>query len=158
MYPNLFVSLTSLPPDQNFGLDYHTFQHMVGDCPPDFLQLAFNCCNVSPPPSCPISLSQSMSIKILQYYNIPVYLYRTEEQTAAAMYLLKLVHGGHVLSRLCAIIIMLLLQIIICNSKVLMTFPKWLALDVSWNFHSFIFNFLSNYQSLVQKQRWNLII
>lgn len=33
---------------QNFGLDYHTFQHMVGDCPPDFLQLAFNCCNVSP--------------------------------------------------------------------------------------------------------------
>lgn len=37
-----------LSPDQNFGLDYHTFQHMVGDCPSDFLQLAFNCCNVSP--------------------------------------------------------------------------------------------------------------
>lgn len=32
---------------QNFGLDYHAFQHMVGDCPPDFLQLAFDCCNVS---------------------------------------------------------------------------------------------------------------
>lgn len=32
---------------QNFGLDYDAFQHMVGDCPPDFLQLAFNCCNVS---------------------------------------------------------------------------------------------------------------
>lgn len=41
-------SCKSLPPDQNFGLDYHTFQHMVGDCPSDFLQLAFNCCNVSP--------------------------------------------------------------------------------------------------------------
>uniref|UniRef100_A0A3P8NQA0 dual-specificity kinase n=1 Tax=Astatotilapia calliptera TaxID=8154 RepID=A0A3P8NQA0_ASTCA len=35
-----------LPRTENFGLDYHTFQHMVGDCPPDFLQLAFNCCNV----------------------------------------------------------------------------------------------------------------
>ncbi|KAI4810319.1 hypothetical protein KUCAC02_019158, partial [Chaenocephalus aceratus] len=34
-----------LPRTENFGLDYHTFQHMVGDCPPDFLQLAFNCCN-----------------------------------------------------------------------------------------------------------------
>lgn len=43
----LLLSVFS-PPDQNFGLDYHTFQHMVGDCPPDFLQLAFNCCNVSP--------------------------------------------------------------------------------------------------------------
>ncbi|KAK7944887.1 hypothetical protein WMY93_000615 [Mugilogobius chulae] len=32
----------------NFGLDYHTFQHMVGDCPHDFLQLAFNCCNMDP--------------------------------------------------------------------------------------------------------------
>lgn len=32
---------------QNFGLDYDAFQHMVGDCPPDFLQLTFNCCNVS---------------------------------------------------------------------------------------------------------------
>lgn len=42
------LSLSLRPPDQNFGLDYHTFQHMVGDCPPDFLQLAFNCCNVSP--------------------------------------------------------------------------------------------------------------
>lgn len=41
-------SLLSLPVLQNFGLDYHTFQHMVGDCPSDFLQLAFNCCNVSP--------------------------------------------------------------------------------------------------------------
>uniref|UniRef100_A0A7N8X6K4 dual-specificity kinase n=1 Tax=Mastacembelus armatus TaxID=205130 RepID=A0A7N8X6K4_9TELE len=37
-----------LPRTENFGLDYHTFQHMVGDCPADFLQLAFNCCNVSP--------------------------------------------------------------------------------------------------------------
>lgn len=40
-----------LPPHhthpQNFGLDYDAFQHMVGDCPPDFLQLTFNCCNVS---------------------------------------------------------------------------------------------------------------
>ncbi|XP_055007622.1 dual specificity testis-specific protein kinase 2 [Boleophthalmus pectinirostris] len=37
-----------LPRTENFGLDYHTFQHMVGDCPHDFLQLAFNCCNMDP--------------------------------------------------------------------------------------------------------------
>uniref|UniRef100_A0A3Q3JJ88 Protein kinase domain-containing protein n=1 Tax=Monopterus albus TaxID=43700 RepID=A0A3Q3JJ88_MONAL len=37
-----------LPRTENFGLDYHMFQHMVGDCPPDFLQLAFNCCNMDP--------------------------------------------------------------------------------------------------------------
>ncbi|XP_024135302.1 dual specificity testis-specific protein kinase 2 [Oryzias melastigma] len=37
-----------LPRTENFGLDYHTFQHMVGDCPSDFLQLAFNCCNLDP--------------------------------------------------------------------------------------------------------------
>lgn len=43
-------SCSSFPAHQNFGLDYHTFQHMVGDCPSDFLQLAFNCCNVSPWP------------------------------------------------------------------------------------------------------------
>uniref|UniRef100_A0A8C9VIB2 dual-specificity kinase n=1 Tax=Scleropages formosus TaxID=113540 RepID=A0A8C9VIB2_SCLFO len=36
-----------LPRTENFGLDYHAFQNMVGDCPHDFLQLAFNCCNVS---------------------------------------------------------------------------------------------------------------
>ncbi|KAJ6659517.1 hypothetical protein lerEdw1_018752 [Lerista edwardsae] len=35
-----------LPRTENFGLDYDAFQHMVGDCPPNFLQLAFNCCNV----------------------------------------------------------------------------------------------------------------
>ncbi|XP_077372064.1 dual specificity testis-specific protein kinase 2 [Festucalex cinctus] len=37
-----------LPRTENFGLDYDTFQHMVGDCPPDFLQLAFDCCNMDP--------------------------------------------------------------------------------------------------------------
>uniref|UniRef100_A0A8C9EWN2 Serine-threonine/tyrosine-protein kinase catalytic domain-containing protein n=1 Tax=Pavo cristatus TaxID=9049 RepID=A0A8C9EWN2_PAVCR len=37
-----------LPRTENFGLDYDAFQHMVGDCPPDFLQLAFNCCNMDP--------------------------------------------------------------------------------------------------------------
>ncbi|CAN0214757.1 unnamed protein product [Lampetra planeri] len=37
-----------LPRTENFGLDYETFQHMVGDCPSDFLQLAFNCCNMDP--------------------------------------------------------------------------------------------------------------
>lgn len=37
-----------LPRTENFGLDYHAFQHMVGDCPPDYLQLAFNCCNMDP--------------------------------------------------------------------------------------------------------------
>ncbi|KAJ8406237.1 hypothetical protein AAFF_G00304680 [Aldrovandia affinis] len=37
-----------LPRTENFGLDYHAFQHMVGDCPPDFLQLTFNCCNMDP--------------------------------------------------------------------------------------------------------------
>ncbi|KAG8132312.1 putative Dual specificity testis-specific protein [Naja naja] len=37
-----------LPRTENFGLDYDAFQHMVGDCPPNFLQLAFNCCNLRP--------------------------------------------------------------------------------------------------------------
>ncbi|XP_072129766.1 dual specificity testis-specific protein kinase 2-like isoform X2 [Mobula birostris] len=34
--------------EKNFGLDYDAFQNMVGDCPPSFLQLAFNCCNMDP--------------------------------------------------------------------------------------------------------------
>ncbi|XP_078074769.1 dual specificity testis-specific protein kinase 2 [Mustelus asterias] len=37
-----------LPRTVNFGLDYDAFQNMVGDCPPSFLQLAFNCCNMDP--------------------------------------------------------------------------------------------------------------
>ncbi|KAM9326143.1 dual specificity testis-specific protein kinase 2 [Gastrophryne carolinensis] len=37
-----------LPRTENFGLDYDGFQHMVGNCPPDLLQLAFNCCNMDP--------------------------------------------------------------------------------------------------------------
>uniref|UniRef100_A0A8C8SNP6 dual-specificity kinase n=1 Tax=Pelusios castaneus TaxID=367368 RepID=A0A8C8SNP6_9SAUR len=37
-----------LPRTENFGLDYDAFQHLVGDCPPDFLQLTFNCCNMDP--------------------------------------------------------------------------------------------------------------
>ncbi|NWR77330.1 TESK2 kinase, partial [Centropus unirufus] len=37
-----------LPRTENFGLDYDAFQHMVGDCPPEFLQLTFNCCNMDP--------------------------------------------------------------------------------------------------------------
>ncbi|KAG8437027.1 hypothetical protein GDO86_007928 [Hymenochirus boettgeri] len=37
-----------LPRTENFGLDYDGFQHMVGDCPHDFLQLTFNCCNMDP--------------------------------------------------------------------------------------------------------------
>ncbi|CAL8313833.1 unnamed protein product [Gadus morhua 'NCC'] len=48
-----------LPRTENFGLDYRAFQHMVGDCPPDFLQLAFNCCNMDPKlrPSFPDSVA-----------------------------------------------------------------------------------------------------
>lgn len=37
-----------LPRTENFGLDYDSFQNMVGDCPQDFLQLTFNCCNMDP--------------------------------------------------------------------------------------------------------------
>ncbi|XP_075688712.1 LOW QUALITY PROTEIN: dual specificity testis-specific protein kinase 2 [Rhinoderma darwinii] len=37
-----------LPRTENFGLDYDSFQRMVGDCPPDFLQVTFNCCNMDP--------------------------------------------------------------------------------------------------------------
>ncbi|KAK7803183.1 hypothetical protein U0070_005730 [Myodes glareolus] len=37
-----------LPRTENFGLDYDAFQHMVGDCPSEFLQLTFNCCNMDP--------------------------------------------------------------------------------------------------------------
>ncbi|XP_030193700.1 dual specificity testis-specific protein kinase 2 isoform X1 [Gadus morhua] len=36
-----------LPRTEDFGLDVDTFQHMVGDCPPDFLELAVTCCNMS---------------------------------------------------------------------------------------------------------------
>ena len=37
-----------LPGTDNFGLDYDAFHYMVGDCPPDFLQLTFSCCNMDP--------------------------------------------------------------------------------------------------------------
>uniref|UniRef100_A0A8C5GLP9 dual-specificity kinase n=1 Tax=Gouania willdenowi TaxID=441366 RepID=A0A8C5GLP9_GOUWI len=55
-----------LPRTENFGLDYHTFQHMVGDCPPDFLQLAFNCCNMDPKlrPSFPDNVKQLEEILV----------------------------------------------------------------------------------------------
>lgn len=36
-----------LPRTADFGLDVEMFQHMVGDCPPDFLDLAITCCNMS---------------------------------------------------------------------------------------------------------------
>uniref|UniRef100_A0A665UYH8 dual-specificity kinase n=1 Tax=Echeneis naucrates TaxID=173247 RepID=A0A665UYH8_ECHNA len=35
-----------LPRTEDFGLDVEAFQQMVGDCPPDFLELAIGCCNV----------------------------------------------------------------------------------------------------------------
>ncbi|KAG9345819.1 hypothetical protein JZ751_008973 [Albula glossodonta] len=31
---------------QDFGLDVEAFQHMIGDCPPSFLDLAVTCCNM----------------------------------------------------------------------------------------------------------------
>ncbi|XP_029931488.1 dual specificity testis-specific protein kinase 2 isoform X2 [Myripristis murdjan] len=36
-----------LPRTEDFGLDVENFQHMVGDCPPDFLELAVTCCNMN---------------------------------------------------------------------------------------------------------------
>lgn len=36
-----------LPRTEDFGLDVQAFEHMVGDCPPAFLSLAVNCCNMS---------------------------------------------------------------------------------------------------------------
>ncbi|KAG7241551.1 hypothetical protein INR49_025471 [Caranx melampygus] len=36
-----------LPRTEDFGLDVETFQQMVGDCPPDFLDLAISCCNMN---------------------------------------------------------------------------------------------------------------
>ncbi|XP_028420551.1 dual specificity testis-specific protein kinase 2 [Perca flavescens] len=36
-----------LPRTEDFGLDVDTFQQMVGDCPPDFLELAIACCNMN---------------------------------------------------------------------------------------------------------------
>ncbi|XDV15312.1 hypothetical protein PO909_015430 [Leuciscus waleckii] len=36
-----------LPRTEDFGLDVEAFGHMVGDCPPPFLRLAVNCCNMS---------------------------------------------------------------------------------------------------------------
>ncbi|XP_013378584.1 dual specificity testis-specific protein kinase 2-like, partial [Lingula anatina] len=35
-----------LPRTQTFGLDYVAFSEMVGDCPLDFLQLTFTCCQM----------------------------------------------------------------------------------------------------------------
>ncbi|KAI5107754.1 dual specificity testis-specific protein kinase 2, partial [Silurus meridionalis] len=40
-----------LPRTEDFGLDVETFEQMVGDCPPAFLSLAVNCCNVQSRPS-----------------------------------------------------------------------------------------------------------
>ncbi|XP_039607933.1 LOW QUALITY PROTEIN: dual specificity testis-specific protein kinase 2 [Polypterus senegalus] len=37
-----------LPRTEDFGLDVDAFQHMAGDCPRPFLQLAFSCCNMVP--------------------------------------------------------------------------------------------------------------
>ncbi|PWA28801.1 hypothetical protein CCH79_00012865 [Gambusia affinis] len=36
-----------LPRTEDFGLDVEAFQHMVGDCPPYFLDLAIACCNMA---------------------------------------------------------------------------------------------------------------
>ncbi|XP_034006098.1 dual specificity testis-specific protein kinase 1 [Trematomus bernacchii] len=36
-----------LPRTEDFGLDVVTFQQMVEDCPPDFLELAISCCNMN---------------------------------------------------------------------------------------------------------------
>ncbi|XP_029310399.1 dual specificity testis-specific protein kinase 2 [Cottoperca gobio] len=36
-----------LPRTEDFGLDVETFQQMVGDCPPHFLELAIACCNMN---------------------------------------------------------------------------------------------------------------
>ncbi|XP_067117587.1 dual specificity testis-specific protein kinase 1 [Osmerus mordax] len=36
-----------LPRTEDFGLDVEAFQHMVGDCPSSFLDLAVTCCNMS---------------------------------------------------------------------------------------------------------------
>ncbi|XP_017565687.2 dual specificity testis-specific protein kinase 2 [Pygocentrus nattereri] len=35
-----------LPRTEDFGLDVQAFEHMIGDCPPAFLSLAVNCCNM----------------------------------------------------------------------------------------------------------------
>ncbi|KAI4874286.1 hypothetical protein NFI96_006511, partial [Prochilodus magdalenae] len=35
-----------LPRTEDFGLDVQAFEHMIGDCPPIFLSLAVNCCNM----------------------------------------------------------------------------------------------------------------
>ncbi|KAK1791942.1 hypothetical protein P4O66_013910 [Electrophorus voltai] len=35
-----------LPRTEDFGLDVEAFEHMVGDCPPEFLTLAVNCSNM----------------------------------------------------------------------------------------------------------------
>lgn len=134
LFIQISLSASFSPLHQNFGLDYHTFQHMVGDCPPDFLQLAFNCCNVSTPSSCPIRLSQTLSSKILQSSNLPGCL--RQSCRATAIYLLKLSAWW----------------------SCFLLFKVFISQKACLSFHCFIFNFLSNYCSLVQNQRGNLII
>uniref|UniRef100_A0A7N6BFB2 dual-specificity kinase n=1 Tax=Anabas testudineus TaxID=64144 RepID=A0A7N6BFB2_ANATE len=36
-----------LPRTEDFGLDVEAFQQLVGDCPPEFLELAIACCNMN---------------------------------------------------------------------------------------------------------------
>ena len=36
-----------LPRTSNFGVDYIAFSAICPDCPPDFIQLSFNCVRVS---------------------------------------------------------------------------------------------------------------
>lgn len=61
---------------QNFGLDVQTFQHMVGDCPPDFLEMAVSCCTVR----CLLGISLFVCVCVCVYLGVHVHVGKYSSQ------------------------------------------------------------------------------
>ncbi|XP_075884392.1 dual specificity testis-specific protein kinase 2 isoform X2 [Nelusetta ayraudi] len=68
-----------LPRTENFGLDVQTFQHMVGDCPPDFLEMAVSCCTLN------VKVRPSFSQIVVELQKNQVLRKRKEESPVKAI-------------------------------------------------------------------------